>query len=444
MDIRQITINGPHPDSYLYGRRAAWFAYAMTIALMLFDFMDRQIIVSMFPFLKAEWNLSDKQLGLLVSVISVTAAAFSVPVAWIADRFGRVKSIVVMASIWSVACTASMFTNSYGQLLAARGIVGLGEAGYGPAGAAMVATHFPDRMRGGLLGGFIASGSVGSVLGVLLGGYIASHWGWKAAFGIVGIPGLVLALLYLLVRDYKTVGADVGPADTPAPTQSQMIRTILFSRTVRWICIGAAAQLFAVSALWSWLPSFLNRTYGMSPDKAGAQAALVVLAGALGSVVLGAVVDWAGTRRADGRFLAVALLSTLSMLALVIAFGAAQVGVEISQTAQFRLILLGSFLAPCTVGPAAAIIIDVVHPGVRSTGASVLTLVQNLLGLALGPFLAGLLSDAVGLTTALTLTPLACVIAAASFLIARTAYQMERISELPKQVAMVSSQEAFA
>jgi fucose permease len=81
---------------------------------------------------------------------------------------------------------------------------------------------------------------------------------------------------------------------------------------------------------------------------------------------------------------------------------------------------------------------------VRSTGASVLTLVQNLLGLALGPFLAGLLSDAVGLTTAMTLTPLACVIAVASFLIARTAYQMERISELPKQVAMVSSQEAFA
>ena len=241
MDIHQITINGPKPDSYLYGRRAAWFAYAMTIALMLFDFMDRQIIVSMFPFLKAEWSLSDKELGLLVSVISVTAAVFSVPVAWIADRFSRVKSIVVMASIWSIACTASMFTQTYGQLLAARGIVGLGEAGYGPAGTAMVAAHFPQRMRGGLLGGFIASGSVGSVLGVVLGGYVASHWGWKAAFGIVGIPGLVLALLYLLVRDYQTVGVNIGPAERPAPTQSEMIRTILCSRTVRWICTGRRA-----------------------------------------------------------------------------------------------------------------------------------------------------------------------------------------------------------
>ena len=308
----------------------------------------------------------------------------------------------------------------------------------------MVAAHFPRRMRGGLLGGFIASGSVGSVLGMVLGGYIASHWGWKAAFGVVGIPGLILALLYLLVRDYQTVGVNIGPAETPAPTQYEMIRTILFSRTVRWICTGAAAQLIAVSALWSWLPSFLNRTYGMTPDKAGAQAALAVLASALGSVVLGAVVDWAGTRRADGRFLAVALLSTLSMLALVIAFGAALVGAEISQTAQFRLILLGSFLAPCTVGPAAAIIIDVVHPGVRSTGSSVLSLVQNLLGLALGPLLAGLLSDSVGLTMALALTPLACVIAAVSFLMARTAYQSERGGEPAKQAAMVLCQEAFA
>ena len=73
-----------------------------------------------------------------------------------------------------------------------------------------------------------------------------------------------------------------------------MFRSIFGSRTVRWVCVGAAAQLIALSALWAWLPSFLNRTYGVAPDKAGIQAALVVLAGALGSVALGALVDWAG------------------------------------------------------------------------------------------------------------------------------------------------------
>src|SRR5947207_10206473 len=153
-------------DKFLFSRRSAWFAYGMTIALMIFDYVDRQVIVSMFPFLKAEWNLSDKELGLLVSVISITVAVFGIPVAWIADRISRVKSIVVMAVVWSFACISCMFSQSYGQLLAARAVVGLGEAGYGSVGAAMVAAHFPQRMRGGLLGGFFASAPVGSFPGV--------------------------------------------------------------------------------------------------------------------------------------------------------------------------------------------------------------------------------------------------------------------------------------
>src|SRR6516225_1857473 len=194
-------------DTFLFGRRAAWFAYGMTIALMVFDYVDRQVIVSMFPFLKAEWNLSDKELGLLVSVISITVAVFGIPVAWIADRVSRVKSVVAMAVLWSLACISCMFAQSYGQLFAARALVGLGEAGYGSVGAAMVATHFPQRMRGGLLGGFFASASIGSVLGVILGGVIATRFGWQAAFGVVGIPGLILALMYLFVRDYKTTQA---------------------------------------------------------------------------------------------------------------------------------------------------------------------------------------------------------------------------------------------
>ena len=192
-------------DTFLFGRRAAWFAYGMTVALMILDYVDRQIIVSMFPFLKAEWNLSDKELGLLVSVISITIAVFGIPVAWIADRVSRVKSIVAMAVLWSVACISCMFAQTYAQLLVARAVVGLGEAGYGSVGAAMVAAHFPQRMRAGLLGGFFASASAGSVLGVILGGVIASRFGWQAAFGVVGIPGLIIAVLYLFVRDYKTV-----------------------------------------------------------------------------------------------------------------------------------------------------------------------------------------------------------------------------------------------
>jgi MFS transporter, Spinster family, sphingosine-1-phosphate transporter len=280
--------SGGRSNTYLYGRGPAWFAYSMTIALMIFDYIDRQIIASMFPFLKSDWLLTDSQLGALVSVVSVTVAVFGIPVAWIADRFSRVKSITVMAMTWSIATIACMFSQGYAHLLVVRAFVGLGEAGYGSVGAAMVATHFPLRMRGGILGGFFASASVGSVLGVVLGGVIASRFGWHAGFGLVGVPGLVLSLLYLFVRDYKTVvAADAANsrAAAPVPTASrgEMIGSILRSRTVRWVCVGGAAQLISLSALWAWLPSYLNRAQQLPPDKAGIEAALVVLAGAVGA-----------------------------------------------------------------------------------------------------------------------------------------------------------------
>ena len=274
---------------------------------------------------------------------------------------------------------------------------------------------------------FYAFASIGSVLGVVVGGVIATRFGWQAAFGVVGVPGLFLALLYLFVRDYQTVEAGTATAETaPSPTRGEMVRSIFKSTTVRLVCVGAAAQLIALSSLWSWLPSYLNRFYGIAPDKAGIQAAFVVLAGALGSLVLGAVVDRAGLRRPGRKFIAIAILSLLSMVTLMLAFGGGHIGVVLTQAIQFRLILLGGFLATCTAGPAAAIVIDVIHPGVRSTGASVLSLVQNLFGLAAGPFIAGLLSDAVGLDNALALTPLACIIAAAAFMAARNGYATDK------------------
>jgi MFS transporter, Spinster family, sphingosine-1-phosphate transporter len=143
-----------------------------------------------------------------------------------------------------------------------------------------------------------------------------------------------------------------------------------------------------------------------------------VLSAAVGSVVLGAVADRAGFRRAAGKFIAVASLCILTAVVLAFAFGGKRWGLELSQ---FSLIVLGGFVATCTVGPAAAIVIGVIHPGVRATGASVLSLFQNLFGLAAGLFIAGALSDAVGLEMALTLTPLGCVIVALSFLAARRA-----------------------
>jgi MFS transporter, Spinster family, sphingosine-1-phosphate transporter len=410
-------------SDYPVSRRQAWFAFAMTFALMLFDYIDRQVIVSLFPHLKAEWNLSDKQLGGLVSVISIVVAIGGIPVALLADRLSRVKSVVVMATTWSLATIACMFTTSYAQLFVARAVVGTGETGYGSVGAALITSLFPRRLRSAMLGAFFAAASLGSVLGVVLGGVIAARYGWQAAFGVVGIPGLALALLYMLVTDYKTV-ALTPKLDRATQSSGQVLGhiagTLARTPTLLWTCLGAPMQLIVVSAIWSWLPSFLNRYHGMASNQAGKQAALVVLCGAVGSVVWGWVVERIAGGRPKVRLHVMAALCVLTFAIFVVAFAA-----PVSDAAQFRLILLGGFVMTCTVGPVASVVFDVVHPGLRSTGAAVLSLFQNLLGLAIGPFIAGVMSDRWGLQTSLAIAPAFSLLAAALFVIATRSYEAD-------------------
>jgi MFS family permease len=195
-----------------------------------------------------------------------------------------------------------------------------------------------------------------------------------------------------------------------------------------WVCIGGAAQLVVVSAIWSWLPSFLNRVHGVAPPDAAKQAALIVLCGAVGSVVWGAVADRAGKRRPGAKLHAMALMCVVSLVLLACAFGLA-----LEPRLQFALIAAGGFVMTCTVGPVSAIVIDVIHPGVRATGAAVLALFQNLFGLALGPVLTGLVSDALGLQTALAWMPAFALLAAGAFVIGARTYatDMGRAGEEP-------------
>ena len=411
-------------DDFLVSKRYAWFVFAMTFTLMLFDYIDRQIVVSMFPHLKAEWDLSDKQLGALVSVVSITVAVGTVPLSLIADRWSRVKSIFLMATVWSLATISCAFTRNFGQLFAGRAAIGLGEAGYGSAAGALLASIFPVRLRSTVLGAFLAAASLGSVLGVVLGGFISQHWGWRAAFGVVGFPGLVLALMFLFVRDYKTVPLPAGHGKNAAasPGSVRVIGAALLEpRTAVLVCLGSALQLFVLSTMYTWMPSFLNRYYGLAPDQAGLKAAIVILLGAVGAVVWGNLADRAGRKQPRRKLYLVAGACVLTMALLSFAFGALPPG-----PAQFALIAAGGFGLTCTIGAVPAVVMDVVHPGLRATAAAMVTLIQNLLGLAAGAFVAGVLSDALGLQNALALIPLASLGAALLFIAAARSYEADK------------------
>jgi len=436
MNLHQADPQSGTGDDYLVSRGRAWFAFWMSFALMLFDYIDRQVVVSLFPQLKAAWSLSDKELGGLVSIIPIVVAIGGLPVALIADRASRVKSIALMAGLWSLATISCMFTRNYSQLFAARAVVGLGETGYGSVGAALIAGLFPKRLRSMLLGAFFAAASVGAVLGVLLGGLIAAKWGWKSAFGVVGMPGLALALLYLLVPDYKTVTLTpkLEKAKRSAGVVSHITKVMLNSPSLWWTCLGQAFQVIVISTIWAWTPSYLNRYYGIAPAKAGVLASMVVLSGALGVFVWGFVSDRISIRKPRNKLILMSILCIVTPPLFVAAFS----GVVVAEfQPQFLLILVGGFLMTCSVAPSADIVLDVVHPGVRSTGAAVLSLFQNLFGLAVGPFVGGAISDAWGLQTALMAMPAFGVLAALSFRLAARSYESDtcRLANFEPSVA---------
>jgi predicted MFS family arabinose efflux permease len=405
---------------YLVSRPQAWFAFALSFLLMTFDFIDRQIVVSMFPYLKAEWSLSDRELGALISTVSVIIALGTLPLSLFVDRWSRVKGVVVMATVWSLATIACGFAGSYRALLVTRGFIGLGEAGYGPAAGAILSSVFPTRVRATIIGGFLAAASFGSVLGVVLGGVISAHWGWKAAFGVVGFPGLLLALLYLFVRDYKAPELPVAAAT--GLNKARGIALELFrARSGVAAYFAGALQLITTSTVLAWLPSFFNRAYGAPADRAGIWAAGVIICATVGVVFWSIVADRLARSDIRWRMLTPAVCCLATSAIFATAFGALTAG-----RLQIGIIICGAFLMGCTTGPIPAVAIDVVHPALRSTAGSMVAIVQNLFGLGVGPLMTGALSDAFGLQTAMAIMPLSCALAATLLVIGSRFYRQDR------------------
>lgn len=395
-----------------------WAVFVILVALMIVDYVDRQVVVSMFSHLREQWDLPDRQLGALVSVVSITVALGALPLSLLADRWGRVRSIFLMALVWSLATIACAYAGSYAQLLAARGIVGLGEAAYGTVGVALLATLFPARMRSTVLGAFLAASMVGSLLGVVLGGVIAERWGWQAGFGLVGVPGLMLAVLFAAVA--REDSAAHGPNRAPGGVLAgpgDAFRELMAPRSVPLACLGAGLQLLAVSTIYAWLPTFLYRYYGYAPDRAGMLAAVVVLAGGLGAVAWSVVADRLAVRNRSARLQVPAGVAVGTALVLCPTLALLSAG-----PLQFALLVAGGLLMAGTIGPVAAAVVDVTPPGLRATASALLAVTQNLIGLAGGPLLTGVLSDRYGLASAMAIVPLACLPAAALFLAAARSY----------------------
>ena len=200
-----------------------------------------------------------------------------------------------------------------------------------------------------------------------------------------------------------------------------MITELLRPRTAIIACVAAGLQLLVVSTLFAWLPSYFNRYYGLAPDQAGLKAAVVVLMSGIGSMLWSVIADRLYSYTPKAR-----LYVPLAASALTAVFVSSAFAVFPPGPIQFALIIVGGLVMVGSVGPVAAAVTDVIHPGLRSTAMSVLSLTQNLFGLAGGPLLTGLLSDAYGLPFAMSVVPVFCVFAAVLFLLAARTYEADR------------------
>ncbi|KJK07432.1 MULTISPECIES: MFS transporter [Pseudomonas] len=398
-------------------RRYAWIVFALTFGLLISDYMSRQVLNAVFPLLKSEWALSDSQLGLLSGIVALMVGLLTFPLSLMADRFGRIKSLVLMAVLWSLATLGCALAENYQQMFVARFLVGVGEAAYGSVGIAVVVAVFPRDMRATLAGAFMAGGMFGSVLGMALGGVMAQHFGWRWAFAGMALFGLLLALLYpLIVKEAKIAPKRAAQA---ACKIARPLHTLYGSRSVIAAYVASGLQLFVGGTVIVWMPSYLNRYYDMGTDKAGVVAAIIVLCSGIGMILCAMLCDRLGRQRPD-RKISLAIAYCLgSCLLLSLAFALP------SGTAQLVLICLGMMIAAGTNGPSSAMVANLTHYSVHGTAFATLTLANNLLGLATGPLITGRVSDLIGLHAAFQLVPLISIGAAAVFFIAKRHYHSD-------------------
>jgi MFS family permease len=372
----------------------AWFGVITLIYAL--DFADRFLVSAILPQLKEEFGLSDAHAGMLGGVVYLGLSLFALPSGVLVDRWSRTKMVALMTALWSLATGASGLVRSFPALLGLRVLVGAGEAGYNPAGYALIAAWYPERLRGLMVGLFNVAQPVGAGFGIAFAGYIAQHYGWRHVFGILALPGLVLALVVLFAPDFRT-----RPAEGTAGEAARFVDALRFirgNRTLLWIF---AAQLpvgfYAVS--WSvWAPSFFTRVFAVDVSVAAKAMMVSVSVAGLGPPIGGWLSDrWVAQRPAGRLEAALTFLAVLLVLHLALFAGA---GRALGFTGALVLAAVAQFFMAAHWGTLVSASLDLTPPQYRGTCQAFLPLAQGLVAFG-SAALTGALSDHWGLAIAL-------------------------------------------
>lgn len=412
-------------DTSSAGLYAAYILLLVLLANTL-SYADRHLFAILMPAIKTEFAISDSLLGFIAGPGFVLSfVLLTIPLARLADQWSRRKVLAISAAVWSAATAMCGLATGAMTLTAARVVVGIGEAGGMPPAQAMVAQVFPARTRTTALGVLASSSYFGLVLGLAGGGALAAVYGWRATFLILAVPGFPLALLLWLTGPRRA--AAVRPAKQVGDTMIRAVRECWAIPSLRLLGIGMGAFSVFGYAAGIWMPSYFIRSHGMTSAEAGAWLGIgCAIGGVLGSLSSGAIVDalCKYDERWQLRVPAIGFLAAfpLIVIALLLPFGASVdiFGARTPLVSVFAVVT--SFLTSLWMGPAFAATARLVPPERRAQATALLIVVLNVMGSALGPLIAGGVSDLLtarfaneALRYSLLTMSIMCVVGAAIF-----------------------------
>ena len=367
-------------DKKLYPKTAL----ALLTALNLLNYIDRSVLFAVQDSIKAEFHRSDFQIGLLTAVFFIfymIAAPFMGP---LSVRFTRKYVIIVGALIWSVATLLTAITKNYDELLFRHTVVGVGEASFVVLSPTFIADMFPDRMRGRVMGIFYLAIPVGTGLGYMIGSLMEPKYGWRAPFYVGAAPGILLALLLLLIPEPELGRYD--SADRSAP-ERDTLKGLLRNPAFLTATAGMAMMTFALGGLQVWMPTFLHRVHGYTLGQAGVLFGISTMVNGLVASILGGWISYRLLQRTkSAHYLVSAVSLGLGIPAMCIALFA-------SGKLMVAGIFLAEFLLLLNTGPLNAAVINSVGPHIRALALSVNIFIFHMFGDVPSSALIGFLSD---------------------------------------------------
>lgn len=367
----------------------AWVLAVLTLTYT-FNHVDRQILVILLEPLKNHFQMTDGQIGWLTGLaFAAFYATLGIPVALWADRGNRRNIIALALGVWSLMTALSGVAQTYWQLLLVRMGVGVGEAGGTPPATSMIADLYPPQERATALGIYTCGIGFGILAGFALGGYVYELYGWRAAFFIAGVPGLLLALLVRFgVREPVRGLADQRTDDGPAPTLGETMKFLLGQTSYLWLLAGCLLICISANAFLVFTSSHLQRTYALTPGQVALPLGLLIGGvGSLGAVILGRVCDTLSKRDMRWRPAIIALCAAVAIPFAWMFLRAPNVELAYAWN------LVPSFIGLIYASVAYTASQELVKLRMRSFASAFMLFCLTLIGIGCGPLIAGLLSD---------------------------------------------------